>query len=93
MDCRLGLRAHRPRPPAEAGARAVSARYSQRAFPAERRWPRVSVVVCTYNGARTLGDCLAGVEELDYPDFETIVVDDGSTERPAEIAADYRRAA
>jgi hypothetical protein len=40
-------------------------------------WPRASVVVCTRNGAGTLPGCLAGLLELDYPDYEVIVVDDG----------------
>jgi len=42
--------------------------------------PRVSVVVCTYNGGRTLKQCLRSLRELDYPDYEVIVVDDGSTD-------------
>jgi O-antigen biosynthesis protein len=52
-------------------------------------WPRVSVVVCTYNGSRTIGDCLAGVTRLDYPNFEVIVVDDGSTDATADVVAAY----
>jgi GT2 family glycosyltransferase len=42
--------------------------------------PRVSVVVCTYNGGRTLEQCLRSLQALDYPDYEVIVVDDGSTD-------------
>jgi hypothetical protein len=42
--------------------------------------PRVSVVVCTYNGAATLEQCLGSLAALDYPDYEIIVVDDGSTD-------------
>jgi GT2 family glycosyltransferase len=42
--------------------------------------PRVSVVVCTYNGGRTLAQCLRSLAALDYPDYEVIVVDDGSTD-------------
>jgi GT2 family glycosyltransferase len=49
-------------------------------------WPRVSVVVCTHNGAGTLAECLDGIGGLDYPDFETIVVDDGSSDASADIA-------
>ena len=52
-----------------------------------RRAPRVSVIVCTYNGALTLADCLDGIAQLDYPDIETIVVDDGSTDETSVIAA------
>jgi GT2 family glycosyltransferase len=42
--------------------------------------PRVSVVVCTYNGGATLDQCLRSLRALDYPDYEVIVVDDGSTD-------------
>ena len=32
--------------------------------------PRVSVVVCAYNAAATIGECLDALERLNYPDFE-----------------------
>jgi GT2 family glycosyltransferase len=43
-------------------------------------------VVCCYNSAPTLTDCLEGLDELDYPDYEVIVVDDGSTDDTAALA-------
>lgn len=46
---------------------------------------KISVVVATYNGARTLRECLESLEALDYPHFEIIVVDDGSTDSTQEI--------
>src|SRR2546425_497386 len=52
-------------------------------------WPRISVVVCTYNGSRTIRDCLEGLARLDYPNFEVIVVDDGSTDATPEIVRAY----
>ena len=58
-------------------------------FPAEMKFPRVSVIVCSYNGARTIRDCFEGLLNLDYPDYEVIVVNDGSTDNIAEIAAEY----
>jgi GT2 family glycosyltransferase len=48
--------------------------------------PRISVIVCTHNGAATLDECLAGVGRIDYSNYEVIVVDDGSTDASAEIA-------
>jgi len=47
--------------------------------------PRVSVVVCSYNGGRTLGQCLESLAALNYPNYEVIVVDDGSTDDTAAI--------
>ncbi len=58
-------------------------------FPANTHWPRVSVVVCTYNGARIIQDCLEGLMELDYPNFEVLIVNDGSTDETAQIVAQY----
>jgi GT2 family glycosyltransferase len=51
--------------------------------------PRFSVVVCTYNGSATLRECLEGLTRLEYPDFEVIVVDNGSTDNSAEIASEF----
>ena len=51
--------------------------------------PRVSVVVCTYNGSATLDECLRSLERLDYPNYEVILVDDGSTDAVPSIAARF----
>ncbi|MGA6970284.1 MAG: glycosyltransferase [Candidatus Binatus sp.] len=48
--------------------------------------PKASVVVAAYNAAATLGQCLASIRELNYPDYEMILVDDGSTDTTSEIA-------
>jgi len=45
--------------------------------------------VCTYNGSRTISECLDALTRLDYPDYEVIVVDDGSTDGAAAIARRY----
>jgi len=51
--------------------------------------PRVSVVCCSFNGEPTIRDTLEGLARLDYPDYEVIVVDDGSTDATAAIARSY----
>jgi glycosyltransferase involved in cell wall biosynthesis len=50
-----------------------------------------SVIVPVYNGAETLDACLTALTGQDYPRecFEVIVVDDGSTDETARIAAKY----
>lgn len=53
------------------------------------RYRRVSVIVASYQGARTLPACLESVERLNYPAFEILLVDDGSTDCTPEIAARY----
>ncbi|MFN7139560.1 MAG: glycosyltransferase, partial [Limisphaerales bacterium] len=51
------------------------------------RYPKVSVVVASYNGARTLKTCLESLGKLNYPDYEVILVDDGSTDTTLQIAS------
>ncbi len=58
-------------------------------FPKRMPWPRISVIVCSYNGARTIRDCFEGLLTLEYPNFEVIVVDDGSTDGTAAMAHEY----
>lgn len=52
-------------------------------------WPKVSVVVCSYNGARTISDTLDALEKLEYPDYEVIVVNDGSNDETPDIVETY----
>ena len=49
-------------------------------FARDKQWPRISVIVCSYNGSATIGQTLAELEKQDYPHYEVIVVDDGSTD-------------
>ena len=77
----LTTRDRRPKP----AFRAV-----QRAFGVAPRfplaqYPKVSVVVASYNGGRTLGPCLESLSRLHYPTYEVIVVDDGSTDDTPQI--------
>jgi GT2 family glycosyltransferase len=54
------------------------------------RTPKVSVVVASYNGARTLKRCLDSLQSLKYPNYEVILVDDGSTDTTPQLAATYK---
>ncbi len=57
--------------------------------PALRKPPMVSVVICAYNAERTMEACLKSLRQLDYPNYEVVVVDDGSRDQTAEIAARF----
>ncbi len=54
--------------------------------------PRVSVVICAYNAERTMDACLASLRHLNYPDYEVIVVNDGSADRTPAITAEHKAA-
>lgn len=58
-------------------------------FKNSRQWPKFSVIVCTYNGSRTIRDTLDNLAKLDYPNYEVIVVNDGSTDAVPEIVTEY----
>jgi GT2 family glycosyltransferase len=84
-DFGLTDRERRPKP----ALTTIRRTYEETPLQADLTWPRVSVIVCSYNGSRTMRDCCEGLCKLDYPDYEVIVVDDGSTDGVGEIAASH----
>jgi GT2 family glycosyltransferase len=63
--------------------------YAEAPFPNGIELPHISVVVCSYNGARTIRDTLESLAVLDYPIYDVIIVDDGSTDETAAIASEF----
>lgn len=59
-------------------------------FPLARK-PKVSVVVASYNADRTLKPCLESLRNLNYADYEVILVDDGSTDTTPQLAEQFPR--
>ena len=53
--------------------------------------PLVSVLTPMYNAEGYIGEVLASISAQTYPDLEHIVVDDGSTDRSAEIVERFIR--
>ena len=86
-DWEFGL-VDRERRPKQAFAE-VAAQYLGQLPPPLPRTPRVSVVVCAYNAERTMFDCLASLERLNYPDYEVIVVNDGSKDGTLAISESF----
>lgn len=52
--------------------------------------PRVSVLMPCYNAEMYLPYALAGLEDLEYDNFEVIIIDDGSSDNSAELIAQVR---
>lgn len=66
---------------------AVRKFYSAAPYFPLKRYPKVSIVVASYNGERTLAACLQSLKRIRYPDFEILLVDDGSIDSTRRIAA------
>jgi len=49
---------------------------------------KASVIVLSWNGVAYLSNCLKAVLSQDYPDFEIIVVDNGSADGSADLVAE-----
>jgi GT2 family glycosyltransferase len=86
-DWAFGL-VDRDREPKQALA-TVGKAFSETPFRTDPDWPRVSVIVCSYNSESTLPSCFEGLRALEYPDYEVIVVNDGSTDRTDDLTREY----
>lgn len=86
-DWKFGLTTvdRKPKPALDVVRRA----FADTPFPMDRMWPRVSIVVCSRNGARTIRQTLEALKRIEYPDYEVIVVDDGSTDDTVSIALEF----
>ena len=47
----------------------------------------VTVIIPCYNGSRFLTDAVASIREQNYQDVEILIIDDGSTDDSAKVAA------
>ena len=90
-DWSFGLVDRERRPKAAAAAVGHAFRDAPFATSLRTTWPRVSVVVCAYNAATTLEECLNSLERLAYPDFEIVLVNDGSHDSTGAIARRHPR--
>lgn len=51
--------------------------------------PRVSIVIPAYNAENTVTETLESVADQTFKDYETVVVDDGSTDHTSEIVSRF----
>lgn len=53
--------------------------------------PHISIIIPVYNAEATLNKCVDSVLGQQFPDFEVILVDDGSKDRSLQICEEYAR--
>lgn len=56
-----------------------------------RNWPKVAIIVLNWNGWRDTIECLESLQQLTYPDYQIIVVDNGSTDDSVEKIKTWAR--
>lgn len=52
--------------------------------------PKVSVIIPTYNYGRFVGKAIQSILDQTFPDFEVILVDDGSTDNTREVVSSFK---
>lgn len=55
-----------------------------------KNYPFVTIVTCVYNGAHTMQRVFNSLKNLDYPNFEHLIIDDGSTDNLEELVEKYK---
>ncbi len=51
--------------------------------------PLISIITPTYNHANFIRKCIDSVIEQDYPNWEQIIIDDGSTDDTSNIISEF----
>lgn len=54
-------------------------------------WPKVSIVIPTYNCAQTISLTIESLLEQDYSNYEILIVDGGSRDRTLELIKTFRQ--
>lgn len=57
----------------------------------ENNTPLVSICTCVYNGEKTIHRVFESMKELTYPNFEHIIINDGSTDNTENLVLEYMK--
>lgn len=60
-------------------------------IPYNNEYPPISVIICARNESENLLRNLPSVLEQDYPNFEVIVINDGSTDESEEVLSNFEK--
>jgi len=52
--------------------------------------PFVSVIVAAYNSEKKISKCINSLFNIGYPNYEIIVIDDGSTDRTKDVLSEFK---
>lgn len=55
----------------------------------ESRWPKVAIIILNWNGWQDTIECLESLYQITYPNYEIIVVDNGSKDNSIEMIKKY----
>ncbi len=57
----------------------------------KNKYPLVSIIIINFNGLNYLKDCFESLEKVNYPNWEVIVVDNGSGDGSIEFLNGYKK--
>jgi poly-beta-1,6 N-acetyl-D-glucosamine synthase len=55
-----------------------------------KSFPKISILVPAFNEEKTIKNCIKSLQKLDYPNFEIIIIDDGSSDNTFEVASQFK---
>ena len=55
----------------------------------EHKNPKISIIIPVYNAEKYLARCIDSILAQTYPDFELLLVDDGSKDKSGMICEEY----
>lgn len=56
----------------------------------QSEWPEIAIIILNWNSYEDTADCLESIKEVEYPNYQAIVVDNASTDRSIDrLKNDY----
>ena len=52
--------------------------------------PFISIIVPAYNTEKTIRKCIDSLLRIDYPNYEILIIEDGSIDKTREILSEYK---